>query len=58
MNLFRRQPAVDPRTAARRLQELSCLSDRERMKSRARMIREDMGLEPDPRLEPRCGKRS
>lgn len=57
MNFFNRKPAVDPRTAARRLQELSCLSDRERMKTRARMMREDMGLPADPRLAPRSTTR-
>lgn len=54
MRLFRRQPnPIAADTAARRLQELACLSTRERFKARARMMREDMGLPPSPALEPR-----
>lgn len=55
MRLFRRQPdPIASDAAARRLQELACLSTRERFRARARMMREDMGLEPSPYLEPRA----
>jgi hypothetical protein len=50
MMWFRRKPT--PSEAARVLSELSCLSNRERIKARARLMREQMGLEPAPILEP------
>lgn len=42
--------------AGRVLAELSCLSERERYRARARLMREAAGLPPHPLLEPR-GKR-
>jgi len=42
-----------PTEAARVLSELSCLSDRERIRARTRMMRADMGLPPINALRPR-----
>ena len=47
----RRKPS--PAEAAHVLNELRCLSDRERIRARAR-LREQMGLPPAPELEPRA----
>lgn len=47
---------IDASAAGRALSELACLAPRERVKARARMMREQMGLAPLPALEPRSGK--
>lgn len=53
MGLFRRKrPTASD--AGRALAELACLSHRERIRARARLMREEMGLEPSPYLEPRA----
>lgn len=52
MRLFHRRP--DPNEAAKVLAELACLDRRERVKARARLMREQMGLPPLPALEPRA----
>lgn len=52
MNLLRRRKPT-PREAASVLNELRCLDYRERVRARARLMREQMGLEPSPYLEPR-----
>lgn len=57
MNLFRRRPPT-PADAGRALAELACLDQRERFKARARLMREQMGLDPSPVLEPRRARAS
>lgn len=57
MNLFRRR-APSPADAGRTLAELACLDQRERFKARARLMREQMGLDPSPVLEPRLSRAS
>lgn len=49
--LFRRRP--DPSSAGRELAELACLNSRERVRARARLMREQMGLPPAKELESR-----
>lgn len=44
----------DVSAAGKLLSEMACLAPRERVKARARLMREQMGLEPLPALEPRC----
>ena len=55
MGLFRRAPAAAPTAtdAGRALAEMACLDRRERFKARARLMRQQMGLEPLSALEPR-----
>lgn len=53
MGLFRRHKPT-PSDAGRALAELACLSHRERIRARARLMREEMGLPPLPELEPRA----
>jgi hypothetical protein len=51
--LFKRAPA-EPESieeSARRLSEWNCLNQRQRTRERARIMREEMGLEPHPALE-------
>lgn len=50
--LARLRSKPTPAEAARVLAELSCLNQRERVKARCRLMREQMGLEPAPILEP------
>lgn len=57
MNLFRRRQPT-PSDAGRALAELACLDQRERFKARARLMREQMGLDPSPVLEPRQARTS
>jgi hypothetical protein len=52
MGLFRRRPT--PSDAGRALAELACLSHRERIRARTRLMREDLGLPPSPALDPRA----
>lgn len=52
MNLFRRKKPTASE-AGRALAELACLSDRERIRARTRLMREQMGLPPSPALAPR-----
>lgn len=52
MRLFRRKKPT-PSEAARVLNELRCLDYRERVKARARLMREQLGLPPVDALEPR-----
>lgn len=51
INPFRRRTIKD---AAKELSDWKCLNDRERVKARARLMRQEMGLPPSPVLEPRC----
>lgn len=53
MGLFRRSRPT-PSDAGRALAELACLSHRERIRARTRMMREQQGLPPLPELEPRA----
>lgn len=48
--IFRRRTIKD---AAKELSDWKCLNDRERVKARAKLMREQMGLEPSKYLEPR-----
>lgn len=52
MNLFRR-PKPTASEAAAVLNELRCLSNRERIRARTRLMREQLGLPPLPELESR-----
>lgn len=52
MRLFRKRKP-EPSEAARVLAEMACLSQRERIRARARLMRQEMGLPPCPHLEPR-----
>lgn len=45
----------DASAAGRALAELACLGPREKVKARARLMREQMGLPPLAALEPRDG---
>lgn len=49
-----RPSRADASAAGKLLSEMACLAPRERVKARARLMREQMGLEPLPALEPRC----
>lgn len=53
MGLFRR-PKPTPSDAGRALAEMACLSHRERIRARTRLMRADMGLPPLPELDPRA----
>lgn len=53
MNPFRRRKPT-PSEAAAVLNELRCLNYRERVRARARLMREQMGMPPAPELEPRA----
>ena len=54
-NLLRPKPAAPtPSEAGKVLSELACLNDRERVRARTRLMREQLGLPASPLLEPRC----
>lgn len=48
-----KRPAPSIEDSARHLSEWRCLNDRERKRTRARIMREEMGLEPHPALRAR-----
>jgi hypothetical protein len=52
MGLFRRKKPTASE-AGRALAEMACLSHRERIRARARLMREQMGLPHAPELDPR-----
>lgn len=51
-NPFAKRPP-SPSDAGKVLAEISCLSGRHRIRARARLMREQMGLPPSPYLEDR-----
>ena len=56
MRLFRRRKP-EPAEAARVLAELACLNQRERIRARCRIMREQMGLPPIAIFESRTERK-